>query len=374
MIFGVQKETKDHETRVGLLPSQVKEIVELGCEVLVQKDAGKLCGYPDEEYVNCGAKIVDTMKEIYDKSDVIMGIKELTEEHLSLLHEGLTIVTCLHTNSHREEVDALLKHKVTGIAWEDITDETGGYPVLKTQSPIAGAGAVIMAAFYMSYAGGGPGIMMSKISGCPSAEVTVLGGGYSGIAACQQAAGMGAKVTLIDVNTDKLNQARAVLPSNVEYLLNTKENIEKRLEVSDLLLNCVPWPKERTDHLITKDMMDKHARKGLFVCDVACDVNGALETTIKSTSHSDPLYELNGVTYYTVDNIPAAFGKSASYTFTPIAFNHILEIAKKGVKQALIDDKYLRTGLSTYDGKLTLKETGIKQNRDFCSPEEALGI
>lgn len=374
MIFGVQKETKDHETRVGLLPYQVKELIEVGSEVIVQKDAGKLCGFPDEEYIKAGAKIVDTMEEIYKKSDVVMGIKELTEEHLSLLHEGLTIVTCLHTNSHREEVDALLKNKVTGIAWEDITDEDGGYPVLKTQSPIAGAGAVIMAAFYMSYAGGGSGLMMSKISGCPSVEVTVLGAGYSGIAAAQQAAGMGAKVTLLDINTDRLNKARAVLPNNVEYLLSTKGNIESRLEKSDLLLNCVPWPKERTDHLITKEMMDKHAKQGLFVCDVACDVNGALETTIKSTSHSEPLYELNGVTYYTVDNIPAAFGRSASYTFTPCAFNHIKEMAIKGVKQALIDDQYLRTGLSTFDGKLTLKETGIKQNRAYCSPEEALGM
>lgn len=374
MIFGVQKETKDHETRVGLLPYQVKELIEVGSKVIVQKDAGALCGFPDEEYVKAGATIVDTMEEVYKKSDVVMGIKELTEEHLSLLHEGLTIVTCLHTNSHREEVDALLKNKVTGIAWEDISDETGGYPVLKTQSPIAGAGGVLMASFYMSYAGGGPGIIFSKISGCPVPEVTVLGCGYAGIAAARQASGMGANVTVMDINTDKLDAARNSLPSNVIFLLSTKENIERRLSESDLLVNCVPWPKHRTDHLITKEMMDKYHKKDLFVCDVACDVNGALETTIKSTSHSEPLYKLNGVTYYTVDNIPAAYGKSASYTFTPCAFNYIKEMAVKGVKQALIDNPYLRTGLSTFDGKLTLKETGLKQHREFCSPEEALGI
>lgn len=374
MVFGVPKEIKDHETRVGLQPSDVKELVDLGSAVVVETGAGALCGHPDEEYIAAGAQIVGSMADVYNKADMITAIKELSEEHFVLLREGLIVATSLHSNAHREEVDALLKNKVTGIAYEDITDPKGEFPILKTQSPVAGAGAVIMAGYFMSAASGGPGIMLSKISGCPVANVTVLGAGFAGIAAAQTAAGMGANVTLLDINVDRLDAARAVLPDNVEYLLSSKSSIEARLEVSDLLVNCVPWPKHRKDHLITREMMQKHAKKNLYVADVACDVNGALETCIKSTSHSDPLYELDGVTYYTVDNIPAAFGRSCGASYTHPMMPFLKEIATKGVVQALKDDPYLRTGLTSYNGMLTLKETGLKQNRPFVSPEEALGM
>lgn len=374
MVFGVAKEIKDHETRVGLLPSDAKELIDMGSKVLVETGAGALCGHPDEEYVSAGAEIVDSMAEIYNKSDVVLAIKELSEEHFALLREGLVVAASLHTNAHPDEVDALLKNKVTAIAFEDITDDKGEFPILKTQSPVAGAGAVIMAGYFMSAAAGGPGVMLTKISGCPAANVTVLGAGFAGVAAAQAAAGMGSNVTLMDVNVDRLNAARAVLPDNVEYLLSSKSGIEARLEVSDLLVNCVPWPKHRKDHLITREMMQKHAKKNLFVADVACDVNGALETCIKSTSHSEPLYELDGVTYYTVDNIPAAFGRTCSESCTHPLMPFLKEIASKGVEQALKDNKYLRTGLSSYNGLLTLRETGLKQNRPYVSPEEALGM
>ena len=297
MIFGVAKEIKDHETRVGLLPSDAKELIDLGSKVIVEAGAGALCGHPDEEYVAVGAEIVPTMADVYNKSDMVLAIKELEDEHMALLRDGLILATSLHSNAHPAEVDALLKNKVTAIAYEDITDAKGEFPILKTQSPVAGAGAVIMAAYFMSAAAGGPGIMLSKITGCPVANVTVTGAGFAGIAAAQTAAGMGANVTLMDINVDRLNAARAVLPDNVEFLLSTKANIEARLEVSDLLLNCVPWPKHRKDYLITREMMQKHAKKTLYVADVACDVDGALETCIKSPSHSEPLYELDGITY-----------------------------------------------------------------------------
>ena len=374
MIFGVAKEIKDHETRVGLLPSDAKELIDLGSKVIVEAGAGALCGHPDEEYVAVGAEIVPTMADVYNKSDMVLAIKELEDEHMALLRDGLILATSLHSNAHPAEVDALLKNKVTAIAYEDITDAKGEFPILKTQSPVAGAGAVIMAAYFMSAAAGGPGIMLSKITGCPVANVTVTGAGFAGIAAAQTAAGMGANVTLMDINVDRLNAARAVLPDNVEFLLSTKANIEARLEVSDLLLNCVPWPKHRKDYLITREMMQKHAKKTLYVADVACDVDGALETCIKSTSHSEPLYELDGITYYTVDNIPAAFGRTVCQSFTQPMLPFLKEIATKGVVQALKDNKYLRTGLTTYNGLLTLKETGLKQNRPFVSPEEALGM
>jgi len=380
MIFGVAKEIKDGETRVALLPTDAKELIEMGCKVLIETGAGALCGHPDEEYVAYGCEIVPTMADIYNKSDMVLGIKELEEEHMALLREGLVLATSLHSNAHPEEVDALLKNKVTSIAYEDITDAKGEFPILKTQSPVAGSGAVIMAAYHMSAASirpdgtRGPGVMMTKITGCPVAEVTITGAGFAGIAAAQAAAGMGANVTMMDVNVDKLNAARAVLPDNVQYLLSTKSAIEQRLEVSDLLVNCVPWPKNRKDYLITREMMQKHAKSTMMVCDVACDVDGALETCIQSTSHSEPLYQLDGLTYYCVDNIPAAFGRTCCQSFTQPMLPFLKEIAAKGAVQALKDNKFLRTGLTSYDGKLTLLETALKQNRPYTTPEEALGM
>jgi len=380
MIFGVAKEIKDGETRVAFLPADVEEIVGLGSQVLIETGAGELSGHPDEEYIAAGATIVGSMKEVWAGADMVVAIKELEEEHFPLIREGMAIAASLHSNAHPDEVDVLLEKKVTAIAFEDITDEHGEFPALKTQSPIAGAGAVIMAAYHMSAASirpdgtRGPGVMMTKITGCPVAEVTITGAGFAGIAAAQAAAGMGANVTMMDVNVDKLNAARAVLPDNVQYLLSTKSAIEQRLEVSDLLVNCVPWPKNRKDYLITREMMQKHAKSTMMVCDVACDVDGALETCIQSTSHSEPLYQLDGLTYYCVDNIPAAFGRTCCQSFTQPMLPFLKEIAAKGAVQALKDNKFLRTGLTSYDGKLTLLETALKQNRPYTTPEEALGM
>lgn len=374
MIFGVAKEIKSCETRVAILPDQAKELIELGHEVLLETCAGAQSGYPDDEYIAAGVKIVPSMEEVYKKSDVVLGIKELEERHFGLLREGLTVMTCLHSNAFPDEVDALLENKVTGIAWEDVTDAPNSFPVLKTQSQMAGAGAALMAAYHLSSPGGGKGIMLAKTTGARVARVTILGGGNAGIAAAQVLAGIGAKVTLLDVTVDRLNHARALLPENVEFLLSNKQNIEYQLENCDLFMNCVPWPKTRKDNLVTREMFRKHAPKGLLVMDVANDINGALETNIKGGTHDEPIYELDGLRYYTVDNVPAAFGMSASETFMPSVFGYVKDIALKGVDGALKANKGLRTGLTSYKGMLTLEETGIKQNRPYVSPEEALGM
>ena len=380
MIIGVAKEVKDGETRAGLLPQDAQQLIADGHTVYVEAGTGVLSGHPDEEYEAVGCLILPDIAAVYEKAEMVLAMKELTPVHFPLMREGQIICCGLHSNSHPEEVDALLAHKVTGIAYEDVTEKGGGFPLLKTQSPLAGAGAVHMAAYFMSaaatYPDGsrGPGIMMTKITGCPVAEVTVTGAGFAGVAAAQAAAGMGANVTLMDISVDQLNAARAVLPDNVQYLLSTKSAIEQRLEVSDLLVNCVPWPKHRKDYLITREMMRRHAKPTLFVCDVACDVDGALETCIQSTSHSHPLYQLDGITYYCVDNIPAAFGRTAMASCTAPILPFLKEIAVKGVVQTLKDNKYLRTGLSTYNGKLTLLETALKQNRPHTPAEEALGM
>ena len=216
--------------------------------------------------------------------------------------------------------------------------------------------------------------MLAKVPGCATAHVTVLGAGWSGVAAAEAAAGMGNQVTVLDISPDKLTAAKALLPSSVEFLLSTKSNIEDCLERTDLLMNCVPWPKNRKDYLVTRQMLREHAKKTLFITDVACDVDGALETCVRSTSHSDPLFVEEGITHYAVDNIPAAFGRTSGRLFPQAYAALIQEIADKGIDRALRENEHLRRGLTCYKCILTLEETGLKQNRPYQTPEEALGM
>ena len=374
MRIGVPKEIKDNETRVGLTPGAVRELTSLNHEVYVETGAGEKGGYEDCDYVNAGAEILLAKKDVYGKADFITKVKELLPEEYGYLREGLIIGAGLHSNAHPDEVDVLLEKKVTAIAYEDITDGRGGSPAVKPQSPIAGKGAVLMAAHYMSGPCGGPGIMLAGIPGCEAAHVTVIGAGNVGLGAAEAAAGLGNWVTVLDLDIDALNHAKVCLPPNVEFLFSTKENLIRCLAKTDLLVNCVLWPKTRKGHLVDRDMLKNYAKKTLFIADVSCDVNGAIETCVKASSHSNPLYVEEGFVHYAVDNIPAAFGRTASQTFCQPMIPHIKAIANKGVDQALKDSAYLRHGLTTYNGILTLEETAIKQNRMYKTPEEVLGI
>lgn len=374
MIIGVPKELKDHEARVGLIPGDVRALVESGHTVLIEKGAGEKGGFPDEEYVAAGAEMIDEQAEVWARAEFIAKVKEVLPEQFKYLREGQIIGAGLHSNAHPDEVDAFLEKNIIGIAYEDFTDKKGGSPAIVPQSQIAGAGAFFMAASFLCSANGGPGKMLANITGTSKAHITVIGAGHAGIGAAQVAAALGNDVTMLDISFDAMEAARARLPEGVEFLYSTKTNIEYCLKKTDVLINCVMWPKHRTDYLVDREMLRKYAKKTLFIADVASDIDGALETCIKATSHSDPLYVEEGIVHYTVDNIPAGFGQKSAQTFTQPIFPFIKEIADKGAVQALKDNKYLRTGLTTYEGQLTLRETGLKQNREFKTPEEVLGI
>lgn len=372
MIIGIPKEIKKNEYRVACTPSGVKEIVANGHQVLVEKGAGLGSGFSDREYEEEGATIVDTAEELYEKSHLIYKVKEILPEEFKYLRENLIIFTYIHSNAYREQTDALLENKVIAIAYEDVTDENGEFPLLKPQSIIAGKGGFIAALNFMQRIHGGKGILLSRVDGVRTPEITIIGAGNSGTAAAELAAAFGNKVTILDISSEQLGKARKVLPANVELLYSNKANIEMCLKRTDVLINCILWPKWRKDHLITREML-KLMKEGALIVDVACDEAGAIETT-KATSHDDPVYIVDGITHYCVDNIPSAFSQTATTTLCNATLPYLLEIANKGVKRALIENKYLRRGLTTYEGKLTLEETGLKQNRPFISPEEALGM
>lgn len=371
MIIGVPKEIKDSEYRVAITPTGVKELKKHKHTVLVEYGAGAGSSIADSEYIEAGAELVGK-DDLFKRSDMIYKVKEIFPEEFKYLREGLIIFTYIHSNAHVEQTDAFLESKAIGISYEDVEDGNKKFPLLRPMSEIAGKGGFIAACQFSQKIHGGNGIMLSRVIGVPTPEITIVGGGYAGIGAAELAASFGNKVTLLDISFDKLEQAKVILPSNVECLYSNENDLIECLKRSDVLINCVLWPKWRKDHLVTRQMLN-YMKKGSLIVDVACDDGGAIETC-RSTSHDNPTYFEEGIMHYCVDNIPSAFSKTATYSLTSATLPYALEIANKGYKQALIENNQLRKGLCFYFGELTLKETGIKQNRPYKTPEEVLEI
>lgn len=374
MILGIPKQLKDNENRIGMIPAGVRTLTASGHTVLVETGAGLGGGYTDADYEAAGAKIVAGPEQSIGGVDMVLNVKEILPQQYQYLKEGQIVCGGLHGAANPDEVEEFLKKNITAIAWEDVTDRNGGFPCMRPSSRVAGKGAFFMAAHYMNSVNGGAGLLMANVPGVPAPHVTVIGAGNVGYGAAESAVALGNEVTVLDVNLDALNNVRNTLPGYVETLYCDTTNLEHCLQKTDLLINCVLWDKSRNDHLITREMLRKYAKKSLFIADVACDVNGSLETCTHSTTHSDPIYYEEGIAHYTVDNIPAAYGRTSAILFATPMVPFIKEMADKGVVQALKDNKFLRTGLSTYQGKVTLKEICVKQKRTYVSPEEALGM
>jgi len=369
MIIGVPKEIKKQEYRVAITPLGVTEFKKHGHRVLVEKDAGGGSGISDEEYRSVGAEIMDK-QTLFKESEMIYKVKEILPEEYQYLREGLIIFTYIHSNAHINQTDAFIKSKAVGIAYEDICDRKGNFPLLRPMSEIAGKGGFLAACQFVQKTHGGIGIMLARVYGVSTPEVMVIGAGYAGLGAAELASAFGNKVTLLDISFDKLEQAKAILPPNVELLYSNETNISNCLKKTDVLINCVLWPKDRKDHLVTRQMV-RSMKKGALIVDVSCDEGGAIETC-RSTSHDDPVYTDEGIMHYCVDNIPSAFSKTATYALTSATLPYALKIADKGCRQALLDDPVLRRGLSFYLGDLTLEETAKKQGRPYKTPEEVL--
>ena len=370
MIIGVLKEIKPNEYRVAATPATVAEIVARGHKVLVEKNAGFGCGFSDSDYANAGATILETAKEVYESADLFYKVKEMFPEEWKYMNENKIVYTYIHSNAHPEETDAILSSKVTAIAYEDITDKDGNFPLLKPMSILAGKGGFLAAMHHMQSVFGGSGTLLANVCGIDAPVVTIIGAGNSGLGAAEIAAGLGNVVRILDVNVKALEHAKAILPSNVSCLYSNRENLVKCLKESDVILNCILWPKHRKDHLINREDL-KMMKPSAMIVDVACDDEGAVETC-RSTTHDNPTYYEEGILHYCVDNIPSAFAKTASIMLSNATLPILLEIANKGVKQALKDNVHLRNGLTAYDGKLTLKETALKQNRPLPDVNELI--
>jgi alanine dehydrogenase len=350
MIVGIPKEIKDHEYRVGATPETVKLMVSAGHQVLVQSQAGTAIGYTDEMYAQAGAKIVPNAKAVYE-AEMIIKVKEPQKAEYGLLKEGQILFCFLHLAPDPEQAQALLEQKVVGIAYETVTDKHERLPLLVPMSEIAGKIAIQVGATSLQMASGGRGVLLGGVAGVAPAKVVVLGGGVVGTQAARMALGLGADVTIVDVNLNRLRELDALYGPSLKTLYSTPVGIEEAVSQADLVIGAVLVPGKLAPRLMTKAMLKK-MMPGSVIVDVAIDQGGCTETS-KPTSHSHPTYVVDGVVHYCVTNMPGACARTATQALTNATLPYALKIAKVGYKKAMEDDSGLLLGLNVWHGRVT---------------------
>ncbi|NLY37404.1 MAG: alanine dehydrogenase [Tissierellia bacterium] len=366
MKFGLLKDTKIGEHRTILTPLEIGTLVSDGQDVYVQKDAGTLAGFPDEAYVKSGATILDTAEEMYAQCDFVTKVKEIEPWEFGLLREGQIIFTCIHPASYYDQVSAILESKCIAFTAED--SHRYGSPNCEA----AGKAGALKGLQYLETNNGGKGKYVGGLAGSPSINVLILGAGNVGKAALSVLTNLGAKCTVFDINIGTMRELELQYAGRVDTMLSTKENIASLLPQTDLVINSVKWQKDRTDHLIERDML-KLMEKGSVIVDISADENGAIET-YRETSHDDPIYVIDGIIHYGVSNIPSVIAHSTSQAYAVSVLGHMRSIMKHGVKEACVRDGYLRRSMASYKGYLTHEETSALQKRPWIQPEVILGI
>lgn len=366
MILGLLKDTKANENRTIITPIEASELILDGHTVLIEKNAGLNATFEDFKYQKVGAEIVDTSKEIFDRADIITKVKELEEPEFDLIREGQILFMCLHPASNKKEVDVLLKKKVIAFTAED--SHRYGSP----NCEVAGKLGAFMGCYHLLNTVGGSGRLIIPIAGCPGAKVLVLGAGLVGHGAINTVASLGADVIVMDTSIGVLREIEYLYPRNVKTMISSKENIKAIISDIDLIINCVKWPKQITEHLVDRAML-KNMRKGSVIVDISADLGGAIET-YKPTTHDNPTYEVDGIIHYGVDNIPSAAAYSTSVAYSASVLGHFRSIMNNGVKEACIKDGFLRRSLTAYLGHLTHEEASAIQNRPWIEPEKILDI
>ena len=351
MKVGIPKEIKNNENRVGMTPSGVAELVRKGHQVLDQHTAGEGSGFADADYQKVGAQIVSTIEDVYAQADMIVKVKEPIEPEYALVRQGQVLFTYFHFACEEELTHAMMKSGAICIAYETVERDDRSLPLLIPMSEVAGRMAVQNGAYYLQKTKGGKGKLMAGVPGVKPARVLVLGGGTVGEAAARIAAGMGAEVTITDISLPRLKQLAAELPPNVHTLYSSEHNIRQELPDVDVVIGSVLIPGDSTPKLITKDML-KLMEKGTVLVDVAIDQGGCFETS-RPTTHSDPVYEIDGIVHYAVANIPGAVPNTSTIALTNATLRYAIALADKGWQQACRDDRSLARGVNMVEGKCT---------------------
>src|ERR1700733_7491396 len=368
MIIGVPKEVKDHETRVGVTPAGVKALVEAGHKVLVERNAGALSAMPDDEYQNAGAEIVASAHDVWRLAEMVVKVKEPVEKEYKHFREDLVLFTYLHLAPLTALTDALLAAKVTGIAYETVRDRTGALPLLTPMSEVAGRMSVQVGAAYLENEHGGRGVLLGGVPGVPPGNVCIIGGGVVGTNAAKIALGMGANVTLIDLNLTRLRELDDFFGGRIHTVASNSYNIERAVREADLVIGGVLIPGAAAPKIVTRAMVSK-MKKGAVIVDVAIDQGGCIETA-PPTTHSNPSYEVDGVVHYCVTNMPAAVPNTSTLALTNATFPYVLRLATLGPKAAIQADDGIRDGVTTYNGTLTCEPVATSQKRPWTPVRE----
>ena len=349
MIIGVPKEIKEQEQRVALLPSATNQLTRHGHSVLVERNAGLGTGYPDEDYVKAGAEIVEEAKEVFARADMIVKVKEPLKAEFPLLRRGQILFTYLHLAASKPLTEALLKSGVTGVAYETIQVDHR-LPLLEPMSEIAGRMSVVMGANFLAKYNGGSGVLLGGVPGVLPGRVVILGGGTSGVNALRMAKGLGADVTILDVDVERLRFLDIAI-ENLHTLYSNEANLDDLMPDCDLLIGAVLLPGAKAPKLITRAMLRK-MKPGSVMVDISIDQGGCAETS-RATTHLDPVYVEEGVTHYCVANMPAAYARTATQALTNVTYRYVELLADFGLEGACKKQPTLIGGINTRDGRLT---------------------
>lgn len=363
MKIGVPREIKNHEYRVGLVPAAVVELTHAGHEVYLERGAGQGSGIEDAEYEQVGAKLLPDAAAVYETADMVVKVKEPIEPEYELLRQGQVLFTYLHLAPLPELTQVLLDKEIAGIAYETITDERGGLPLLTPMSEVAGRMSVLMGAYFLQRPAGGRGTLLSGVPGVPPGDIVILGGGIVGLNAAKMALGLGARVTILETSAERMRFLDNIFHGAVTTLASNRHNLILALGRADLLIGAVLIPGRSAPKLVTRDMLGE-MKPGAVVVDVSVDQGGCFETT-RPTTHSDPVYEVDGIVHYCVANMPGAVPRTSTFALSNVTMPFGLALANRGVVEAVRRDAGLAAGVNTYKGEITCQPVAESQDRPY---------
>ena len=370
MRIGLPREIKNHEYRVGLTPASVRELTAHGHPVLVQAGAGAAIGLDDAQYLAAGATLAQDAAEVFAQAEMIVKVKEPQPVECAMLRPGQILYTYLHLAPDPAQTAALVRSGAVCIAYETITGPGGGLPLLAPMSEVAGRMAIQAGAVYLEKSKGGMGVLLGGVPGVPAAHVVILGAGVVGTNALQMAVGLGARVTVLDKNVDRLRHLDLVFGNCIHTVFSTAHSVEAAVLDADLVVGGVLIPGAAAPKLVTRDMIAR-MKQGAVVVDVAIDQGGCFETS-RPTTHADPIFVVDGVVHYCVANMPGAVARTSTFALNNATIGHALALADKGWKQALRDNAHLRNGLNVAEGKVTFEAVARDLGYAYVSADSLL--
>jgi alanine dehydrogenase len=370
MIIGLPKEIKDNEYRVGLTPAGVKTLSDYGHTVLVETRAGQGSGITDDEFRVAAGQIVASADEVWQRAEMVVKVKEPVGPEYQRMREGQLLFTYLHLAPDLKLTQVMLERKVTGVAYETITNDEGHLPLLTPMSEVAGRMAVQVGAHYLQKPEGGRGVLMGGVPGVLPAKVAIIGGGVVGINSIKMAIGLGANVTVLDRNLERLRYLDDIFGAKIKTLMSNPYTVQEAIANADLVIGAVLIPGASAPHLVTRSMLST-MHKGAVIVDVAVDQGGCIETT-KPTTHSNPTFYVDDVLHYCVANMPGAVPRTSTFALTNATLPFALKLANKGFKDAIKADKHLKAGVNTYAGHITYEAVAESQGLSYKSLDELL--